>query len=287
MRRSSGRSDKCWAPCRTSRGCTYTAGTLWALLSRSFLRCRCDACRPVSSAQLVKGCSASVLAVLAHRAAACHASGITFDWQAQDLVLDGYLGAHGLPTSMAQGCTTLTRQVSCAFILPGAGSTSDPHLAQTRAGSLPSYSLHMPSECWSCKHLTSQCEFFARQARSRPATTVPWWGPAGAAAQRCPDSPLSDARPGRAGAGGIGPHVLGPPAGACCGTTARVRPPDVTAHVTPSLEATALYLWLQWALPAAPQLRKLSVRGSGGHNFEGLCQRHSVCLRLSSAPLHH
>ncbi len=28
--------------------------------------------------------------------------------------------------------------------------------------------------------------------------------------------------------------------------------------------ATALYLWLRWALPAATQLRKLSVRGQGG-----------------------
>jgi len=53
-----------------------------------------------------------------------------------------------------------------------------------------------------------------------------------------------------------------------------------------SLEATALYLWLQWALPAAPQLRKLSVRGSGGHNFEGLCQRCCMCEAFvcSTAP---
>jgi len=87
----------------------------------------------MSSVQLVKRCSASVLVVLAHCAAARHASDSTFDWQAQDLVLDGYLGAHGLPTSMAQGCTTLTRQVSCAFIQPGAGSISDPHLAQARS----------------------------------------------------------------------------------------------------------------------------------------------------------
>ena len=28
--------------------------------------------------------------------------------------------------------------------------------------------------------------------------------------------------------------------------------------------ATALYLWLRWALPAAMQLRKLSVDGGGG-----------------------
>ena len=31
----------------------------------------------------------------------------------------------------------------------------------------------------------------------------------------------------------------------------------------PDSAATALYLWLRWALPAAPQLRKLSVSGGG------------------------
>ncbi len=55
-----------------------------------------------------------------------------------------------------------------------------------------------------------------------------------------------------------------------------------------SSEATALYLWLRWALPAAPQLRKLSVSGSEWRPYEGSspsrCCVHEACV-CTAAPL--
>jgi len=41
---------------------------------------------------------------------------------AQELALDGLLGAYGLPAAMTQGCTTITRQVlpRCIRLLPNA-----------------------------------------------------------------------------------------------------------------------------------------------------------------------
>jgi len=225
-------------------------------------------------------------------------------------VLDGYLGAFALPASMSHGSATLTRRVPRRQACP---SSVYQYRAMNRFTVLLTLTMHhMLPGCMVDYPLGSKprrpchvhmqnrytldgghharLQSVALQARARDAAMAPEPPGADLLRERRARSPVGDARPARPGAPRSRVRSSAPEqelAAAPWPALSRLTSLSMSAKGNLESSTEARYLWLRWALPAAPQLRKLPV-GGVDDPFEGVstppAPEQYRCIKVSPVP---